>query len=310
MTTTSTNTSKTEQIKDIDSYAICLLKEMHEYLSHTTGGNMYTNTPDSSKIRKTKVNIKKNKNIEPKFIEFSWCKSIEDFLNQQPVLENEQMFKLLSSAKDILSNENSEWGKDQKQIFKLLEDIVQVAFQRGMFQDFFEKYSSAISATSSLNFDYKLPLFGKEDGLDLDQNNLLNYFATSLNMINEELKVNAIAKQHVQSLIRFFGKSQVIFITNMHDQIEFSSDCANLFYELDSSIIGQSMTDYFVNIESIKEQVLLGKNIELIPVKFIIPNGSNKGQKVDALLKIEISRGIEGEPIGMIYQLNATPIIN
>ena len=294
-----------EQVDSFNSYAIRLLEEIYQSLDALGNGARPNNTRGRKKKTEEKINNQK-RNLR----EESWHRSIGDFLKQKPVLEDQQMYQLLSSAKDILDNKENEWNENQKKIFAVLEDIIEIGFQKGLLDKYFENYDKTVDSMINLDFSSRIPLTQEDKSLDMSNQNLLNYFTNTMNLVNEELEGKVISKSLVQSLINVTGKSQVIFMTDMSDKIKFISQCACLFYNLDDSYTNTPISQFFDNFDNLKGQALLRNNIRLRPVKFIIPNGSNKDKRIDVLLSMEISRDDNGETVGILYQLQPSPIFN
>ena len=119
--------------------------------------------------------------------ESAWYEAIKDFLTNRPS-EEQEMLSLLESAREILSRDGDKWNKNQKAIFKILEDINEIGFERGMFRSFFEDINRVKQAMANFDFSKQISTTSKR-GMEIAGNNFLNYIINSFNLVNQELNV-------------------------------------------------------------------------------------------------------------------------
>ena len=88
--------------------------------------------------------------------------AIGAFLIAQPGSKEVQMVNLLTSAKEILSESTGNLKKSEKEIYKVLEEILNIGFNRGISRDFFEDIDKVSQAISELNFNKRISLTSKK----------------------------------------------------------------------------------------------------------------------------------------------------
>ena len=294
-------------IEEINLRAIQILKEIQEALKTKKGDNKaktylkFPRTADDFDLRFDDIHNSMSLREE------AWLKTINDFLNQESIIDHNQMFNLLESAKIILSNPETKWGKSKIQIFKVLEEIVGLGYEKGLFDDHLHQFTDTFNAMVSLDFTKRMPSTSKEKH-GIDGTNIFNFFATSLNMVIDALQTKVMPKNIFDTLVTSGVKSQVVFVTDTDDNITFISKVAFIAFKFDNSLYHSSISQLFADFGEIKNQVLLKDQLIRVPTKFLCTDELKIEPKNNSLLSVFTSRDTDGLVNGYIYEINSTEI--
>lgn len=277
-------------IEAIDSYAIHLLKQIHQTLTDMGKQgrqDMYNTPPGHRTIYEESVYV-----------------TLDLFLKQQQRLESKQMLELLAEAYRVLETDKSKvWEEDEEDIYYMLEKIVQLGTKRKNLTTVFDQITLVTAAMSEGDFTKRIEHTKIHR---LGDRNLLNYFANVFNMLNDDLAENtllkrtAVKKSIAQSIIHVTGKAMIVLATDEKGKISFLSDQAKILYNwTEESFSNRSMSSVIVDFSKIKDKILTegGVNSHRITLK------ANAKKQVSALLTAQIAYDTSGKIDGVVYYI-------
>ena len=240
--------------------------------------------------------------------ESAWYEAIKDFLTNRPS-EEQEMLSLLESAREILSRDGDKWNKNQKAIFKILEDINEIGFERGMFRSFFEDINRVKQAMANFDFSKQISTTSKR-GMEIAGNNFLNYIINSFNLVNQELNVKhkILKRTHLHhnftdAILNLNNRPRLIISIDKEDVIRFKSTSAELFH---FSGVGERTRiyakEYIINFEALKEKIEIEGILNRYSVKLKIMTHDTENL-CDAKANSRMVFDEEGSYIGLVIEV-------